>query len=225
MKNTRISLVKKFRLTHNFVRVDDYDKSWHPDRLFTLGIIGILPSRKGYKKALEILKELKACIPRFNLKVFGKRAEDLHWVANNPAEMSYFSECKEYIEKNGLSDSVEYVGHVDIQELSRQKVGYILSVSDHDLDFPGPESFHLAIADGFSAGAVSLVLHWPGCEYIWPGSAVFESKNDIVDELLRLKNNRLGFLKRASEGEGFIKENYDIDGFVEKVNDRFLEII
>ncbi len=216
---------EKAKLIHNYVRVDGYDKTWHADRLFTVGIIGILPCRKGFKRALEILNKLKHIDARFNLKVFGKVAEDLHWVANNSTEMKYFSECREYIDKNNLSESVDFVGHVDIKtELARHRVGYVLSVSDPEFDFPGPESFHLAVADGFSAGCVSLLLHWQGCEYIWPKSAILESVNEIVNEILYLKESKDEFFRRARDGESFIKKWYDIDCFVEKVKDLFLEL-
>ncbi|MFC0353693.1 hypothetical protein [Chromohalobacter japonicus] len=216
----------KARLMHNYVRVDDYDTTWHPDRLFTLGIIGVLPSRKGYKKALEILKELKSHDERFNLKVFGKRAEDLAWVAKNPTEMSYFAACQAYIEENGLQDSVDFVGHVDIKkELARQKVGYVLSVSDPDLDFPGPESFHLAIADGFSGGGVSLVLSWPGAEYVWPSSFIFDDADDIVSEVRSAVNKKDVFIDKSRRGCEFIKNTYSVNDFVGEVNETFLEVV
>ena len=215
----------KARLMHNYVRVDDYDTTWHPDRLFTLGIIGILPSRKGYKKALEILKELKKHDKRFNLKVFGKRAEDLDWVAKNQTEMKYFADCQNFIEENHLQESVEFVGHVDIKkELARKKVGYVLSVSDPDLDFPGPESFHLAIADGFAGGGVSLVQHWPGAEYIWLEDFVVKSRDELVSKLIQLQEGYLDFSENSRLGMRFLKENYDISSFVLNVKNLFLEI-
>lgn len=216
----------KARLMHNYVRVDDYDTTWHPERLFTLGIIGVLPSRKGYKKALEILKELKKHDNRFNLKVFGKRAEDLAWVAKNSTEMAYFSDCQTYIKENELQDSVDFVGHVDIKkELARQKVGYVLSVSDPDLDFPGPESFHLAIADGFAGGGVSLVQHWPGAEYIWQNCFIVEGFNDVVEYILAYYKDSTGFSEISRIGINFIRDQYDIGEFVKSVNETFLETL
>jgi glycosyltransferase involved in cell wall biosynthesis len=66
----------KARSIPNYVRVDDYRTDWHPDRLYTLGVIGILPSRKGYRRALEILHALTVKNRRFNLVVFGRRPEE-----------------------------------------------------------------------------------------------------------------------------------------------------
>jgi glycosyltransferase involved in cell wall biosynthesis len=215
----------KARLVHNYVRVDDYDTTWHPDRLFTIGIIGTLPSRKGYKKALEILYKLRSQDVRFNLKVFGKRAEELSWVAGDPVEMSYFADCQSYIKKNNLTDSVDFVGHVDIKkELAQQQVGFVLSVSDPDLEFPGPESFHLAIADGFAGGGVSLVQHWPGCDYIWPESSIFKNKEEIVAEIINLANEKVSFSEKSSAGRRFIKNRFDVESFAVKIKDIFSEI-
>lgn len=215
----------KARLIHNYVRTDDYDVAWHEDRLFTLAIIGVLPSRKGYKKALEILRELKKHDARFNLKVFGKRAEELAWVAKNPKEMEYFSDCQDYIEKNDLADSVNFVGHVDIKkELARHKVGYVLSVSDPDLGFPGPESFHLAVADGFASGGVSLVQKWPGCEFIWHDSCVFEDQSTLIDEIRTLSRNQPRFLKRSLQGKQLLKNKYGVLKFTSEVKQLFLEL-
>ncbi|WP_433923972.1 glycosyltransferase [Vreelandella sp. 21] len=215
----------KARLMHNYVRVDDYDTTWYPERLFTLGIIGVLPSRKGYKKALEILKELKNHDERFNLKVFGKRAEDLAWVAKNPTEMAYFSDCQTYIEENGLQDSVDFVGHVDIKkELAKQKVGYVLSVSDPDLDFPGPESFHLAIADGFAGGGVSLIQYWPGCEYVWPSEFISKNNDEIIKAILDIESGRSDLNMLNIAGRSHLMESYSVDCFAKKIADLFLEL-
>lgn len=215
----------KARLIHNYVLVEDYDTSWHPDRLFTLGVIGILPSRKGLKKALEILKELKEHDERFNLKVFGKQAKDLAWVARDPAEMAYFADCQAYIEESGLQGSVDFLGHVDIKkELARQKVGYVLSVSDPDPGFPGPESFHLAIADGFCSGAVSVVKHWPGAEFVWPQECVVNDDSDVVGYILRASCDSEYFDSLSEKGRGFVRSEYDVMRFADAVKNIFLEV-
>jgi glycosyltransferase involved in cell wall biosynthesis len=128
------------------VRVKAYQRELHPDRLYTLGIIGILPARKGLRRALEILRNLRAKDKRFRLEVFGHTPEDLPWVKNDPVEMTYFEGCAQYVRKHGLKDAVNFNGHVDIKKaLADRRVGYVLSLSDSDYGFPGPESFHLAV--------------------------------------------------------------------------------
>lgn len=215
----------KARLIYNYVRISEYDRDWHPDRLFTLGIIGILPSRKGFRGALEILNELRKHDDRFNLKVFGKKAEDLSWIVKDPEEMRYFSECSQYISAQGLDAVVHYIGHVDIKKsLAQEKIGYVLSVSEPDMGFPGPESFHLAIADGFAGGGVSLISQWPGCEYIWPNSAIMLDRHQMVNKILALQKNPAMFSDLSREGRHFIQKHYDVDNFVSSIRELFLEV-
>lgn len=65
--------------------------------------------------------------------------------------MSYFTSCSKLISENKLNNSIQFLGHADITTaLENERVGYVLSVSETDFGFPGPESFHLAIADGFA---------------------------------------------------------------------------
>ena len=214
----------KVRLIHNYTRTDDYQRHWHDDRKFTIGIIGILPSRKGYKKALNILAELKRIDSRFNLKVFGKRPEELAWVSNDAREMKYFNECDSFIDKFNLASSIDFAGHVDIKkELANNRVGFILSVSDPDDGFPGPESFHLAIADGFSGGAVSLVLHWQGAEYIWPENSIMYSEEELITKILHLSEDLREFEEMSTKGKEFVDSNYNVKDFVSEVNELFLE--
>jgi len=143
----------KVRLIDNYVRTEEYRQDWHPDRMFTIGMIGILPARKGLMRALNILRELRRHDSRFRLEIFGHRPEDLSWVARNADEMAYFDRCREFINQNGLSDAVVFNGHVNVKvALAARKVGFVLSTSESELGFPGPESFHLAVADGFAAG-------------------------------------------------------------------------
>jgi glycosyltransferase involved in cell wall biosynthesis len=216
----------KVHIIDNFIRTDAYDATFYEDRLCTLAMIGILPSQKGYRAALEILADLKKFNDRFKIKIFGKRPEDLHWIANNTVEMKYYSECENYILKNKLGDAVEFVGHVDVKvELARQKVGYVLSLSEPDLGFPGFESFHLAIADGFAGGCISLVKRWPGAEYIWGEECIFEESHEIVEAIKSISQSRSEFDDKRKKGIAHVRRNYDIDIFVRKVRDLFMEIL
>lgn len=216
----------KVHLIDNFARANTYDATFHEDRLHTLAMIGILPSQKGYKAALEILADLKKFDDRFKIKIFGKRPTDLHWIANNASQMKYYSECDNYIVKNKLDVAVEFVGHVDVKvELARQKVGYVLSLSEPDLGFPGFESFHLAIADGFAGGCVSLIKRWPGAEYIWEEECIFEGSHEIVEAIKSISQSAIEFDDKCKKGLAHVRRHYDIDIFTRKVRDLFMEIL
>lgn len=214
------------RLIPNYAKIEQYRKSWHDDRLFTLGMIGILPSRKGLKAALKILKILRRHDSRFCLKIFSKRPEEFSWLKRDVKEMAYFEDCSAFIDANGLTESVEFLGHVDIKAaLEEERVGYVLSVSDSDFGFPGPESFHLAIADGFLGGGAALVLHWEGAEFIWPQEIIFQDAESIASKILMLSQSHGDFLAYASKPLGFIKSKYHVGGFVNSVREIYFEII
>lgn len=216
---------KKMRLIHNYVRTEEYQSNWSEERRFTLGMIGILPARKGLLKGLTILNELKKIDNRFNLKVFGHRPEDLPWIAKDDAEMEYFKQCKNFIQQNDLEISVDFLGHQDITScLETESVGYILSTSEPDLGFPGFESFHLAVADGFAAGGVSLVLAWPGAEYVWPQEIIYQSTDMIVAKILDFSKNPQAHKSCSQQGLEFIKKNYSFEAFIESVKQTYLEI-
>lgn len=216
----------KLRLIPNYVRPDAYRTDWHPYRVYTLAIIGILPSRKGYRRALQILANLRAKDRRYRLEVFGKRPDEVPWVARDVKEMAYFKSCDEFIQQHNLQDAVHFNGQVDItQALADRHVGYVLSVSESEFDFPGFESFHLAVADGFAAGGVSLIRRWPGAEYIWPQRFFVDDENDAAQKILQLSADESVFRSAAAEGRAFIKKLYSIENFVKAVADVYREYI
>lgn len=216
----------KVRLLPNYVRVDDYRTDWHSDRLHTLGIIGILPSRKGYRRALEILHTLHTIDQRFRLEVFGHRPEALPWVARKPDEMAYFKLCEEFIQQHRLHNVVHFNGHVDIKKaLAERRVGYVLSVSDSDYGFPGPESFHLAVADGFAAQGLSFVRRWPGAEYLWNQQYLVDNREEMVERILSYSANPEAFQAAAIDGRSAIRSRYPLQLFTQSVVDLYREYL
>lgn len=215
----------KVRLIPNYVRFDEYRTDWHPDRLYTLGIIGILPSRKGYHRALEVLASLRAKDCRFRLEVFGKHPEELPWIARDAKEMAYFKDCEQFIQKHNLQEAVHFNGHVDItQALADRRVGYVLSVSDSDFGFPGPESFHLAVADGFAAGGLSLVRNWPGAEYIWPKDFIFSNEKETVNRILFFCASDKIYGSTSTLGKSLINDRYTLAQFINSFTTIYQEI-
>lgn len=216
----------KARSIPNYVRVDDYRTDWHQDRLHTLGIIGILPSRKGYRRALQILRTLRSKDHRFRLEVFGRRPEELPWVARDVKEMAYFKDCEQFVLQHGLQDAVHFTGHVDItQALAERRVGYVLSVSESEFDFPGFESFHLAVADAFAAQGLSFVRRWPGAEYLWPQQYLVDSEADAVEHILRFSSDPKAFQLAAAEGRAAMQLRYPLKKFTQSVVELYREFL
>src|SRR5690606_445291 len=131
-----------------------------PDRLFKLAAVGIVPSRKGFSQMLRVLVALRRMDSRYSLDVFGYGPEHYTWINRDREEARYFNECRKFIRKNGLSDYVNFVGYAKMPEtLFDRKIGFVLSTSISG-DFPGFESFHLAVLDGFAGGGQGVVLRW-----------------------------------------------------------------
>ncbi|KAE8439228.1 glycosyltransferase [Vreelandella piezotolerans] len=208
---------KKVRLISNYIDVDAYKKEWHPDRLFNLAMIGILPSRKNFHIGLELLKELRKKDKRYKFLVYSRRPKELAWLVRNRDEMAYFDKCEDYIESNKLSDFIEFKGHCDLKKsLADDRVGFVLSLSESMQELPGFESFHLAVADGFASGGVGLIKKWAGCEYIYHNSIMFDQLSEITDFIHEVSNNEEKFKALSSSGIGLLKK-YSLESFVNSV--------
>lgn len=212
----------KVRLVPVGYTLEKYDKNFSSEKLFTLGLIGILPSGKGLDKALMILKDLKKIDSRFKLEIFGKNPDELHWIKSDKKEMDFFENCKKFIVDNGIADSVMFNGHADIsKEISNKKIGYILSVSKQVRELPGFEAFHVAVGDGFAAGSISLILHYLGSEYVWPSENIFYSIENIVEKIIFYTNNIDEYKRNAENGRLFLQKRYSENRFATIVKDIF----
>ena len=199
-------------LLPNYVDSDNYQRSDNSKKLFNIGIIGILPSRKGYLNALHILKKLVDKDKRYNLSVYGKMPQDLTWVKNDPSEMKYFNKCEEFITKNGLQSNIEIKGWVDVKT-ELKDIGFVLSTSENE---EIPESFHLAPADGFSAGNQGLLLQWNGVEYIYPSNYIFGDITQMVNHILT-QTDLFTFKQFNEDGLCLIKERYSLINVVSQL--------
>ena len=140
--------------------------------------------------------------------------------------MAYFKDCENFIQQNHLQDAVNFTGHVDIKKaLAERRVGYVLSVSDSEFDFPGPESFHLAIADSFAAHGLSFVRNWPGAEYLWESKYIYFDDKDLVNRILDYSSNSTAFQVDALAGSDSIKSNYSLDIFKNSIVDLYNEFL
>lgn len=199
-------------LLPNYLDSNHYAKSKDKEKLFNLGIIGILPSRKGYLNALKVLKELVKKNKRYRLYVYGKMPEELPWVKNNPEEMAYFEDCKRFITENKLQKNIIIKGWVDVKT-ELKNIGFILSTSDNE---EIPESFHIAPADGFSAGNQGLLLNWNGVEYIYPEKYIFNSILEMAEHI-HSQHSMNKFVQYNQEGIKLIQECYSVESFIKQL--------
>ncbi|MDP5131425.1 MAG: glycosyltransferase [Paraglaciecola sp.] len=180
---------EKVRLLSNFVDADGYKQVDFEASRFNLAMIGFVPAKKGFAEALQILKALRQHDSRYRLKLFGKAPADFPWLKNHPEELTYFESCEQYIQNEGLADTVEYVGFADIKlALAEHQIGFVLSVSEAVRDLPGFESFHLAVTDAYAAGAVGLIRYWTGCEYVYPQNLIHQDNNKLISQIVAINH-------------------------------------
>jgi len=216
---------QKVRLLPNFVDVAGYEQVSFADSRFTLAMIGYVPAKKGLLHALQILAELRQQDSRYRLKLFGKAPADLPWLKNHPDELAYFADCEQHIRDLGLTDAVEHVGFADIKKaLAQHQVGFVLSVSESMRELPGFESFHLAVADAYAAGAVGLVKHWTGSEYVYPEVLISKDQQALTQRVWQLSHDEAAYRELHQQGVSFITKHYSANQFVTKVRQLFDEI-
>lgn len=190
----------------NYIEVDKYQRSNDPDKVFNLVMVGSIPIRKGYYRALELLKSLREVDVRYTLTVFGRQPHELGWVYNDPAERAYFSECEKFIRINGLESAVNFEGWVDTRDALADK-GFILSLSD-------AEGSHVAAAEGFASGNITLLRPWAGAEYMYPNEYIFDSLIEMRDYVLECRDFEI-FERRRRAGDEYVQSRYSMERFKE----------
>lgn len=139
--------------------------------------------------------------------------------------MAHFEKCRRIIREHNLEDAVTFHGHSDVKKsLAKNNVGFVLSTSDSMREIPGFESFHLAVADGFAAGGVSLIQHWLGAEFIWPKEFIKSSEEEIAESILSFRRDPDAFRRASNRGRDFIAEHYGVEKFALSVKNLFSEL-
>ncbi|SNT76888.1 glycosyltransferase [Paracoccus seriniphilus] len=188
---------EKCKMVFNMVDTSLLDKPKLPNARFHLGMIGDVPQSKRLDRALDIFEKLYLSDKRYRLFVKGKRPEDYPWMHSKAKaeEMQFYRAQYQRIVDSGWQDCVIFDGYGPIDEWF-QKVGWILSVSDH-------ESFHLSVAEGMASGAYPVILNWPGAETIYPPMVIEETIDGAVNTILSggdeidVKNVAEVFCKKA----------------------------
>jgi glycosyltransferase involved in cell wall biosynthesis len=207
----KIRFIPNFYFTDSYARADTQDE----ERLFKLALIGSVPQRKGFLKALQVLAKLKEHDERYSLTVMGKGYRELSWVAGDPSEQAYFSACDDFIERNGLTESVHNLGWVNTYE-SVHEYGFVLSMSEH-------EGSHVGPGEAFCAGNQGVFLPWRGVEYVYPETSVFTDIDSMAEYILEMRDLET-FNSVAMNGQDFMRRNYDISHFIERVEQLFRTI-
>lgn len=167
-------------VVYNFVNSGDLFRIKDPIAQFRLGLVGAVPRSKRLDLALDVIEYLLVRDRRYRLLIKGKLPSDLKWLKLRPDEMSYFENQMERIEQlkqrfGQQCVTLEPFG--DNMGAFYQKIGHILSVSEH-------ESFHLGLAEGMASGAHPHILNWPGAAELYGAKWLRDSPFDIMQSVL-----------------------------------------
>ncbi len=213
--HTYEDLVEKFGITRskvhlipNYYAVDSYSRDHSERDPFAIALIGSVPRRKGLHRALEILRDLREVDDRYSLTIFGKGPKDFGWVNGVAEERQYYDACQQFIEENGMGQSVIYPGWADIRtELS--KYGYVLSTSDF-------EGSHVAPGEAYCADIPMGILNWRGAEFVYPEEFIYGDIKAIVQDILRHREEGVSS-KALERGREFFRRHQDLPQFARDV--------
>ena len=202
---------EKMFILNNIVETSIYSDSKNEDYKRHIALVGYAPSYKGYFKALDILNKLRA-VDDFKLYLFGKDYTEMHW-KSDPGQINYFNKCEEFIQENDLEDHIVGRGWVSRQDMF-QDIGYVLSLSDI-------EGSHLSPTEAFAASTISLLIDWPGVEYVYPKEIIFRDGDGIVADILDTYSDSNKYSKMAEKLKDYCSEEFGEKYFVEGLKDIF----
>ncbi len=200
----------------NIVDIDGLNLPKEDESRFNLGLVGIIPQRKGFARALDILSELRTQDDRYNLFIKGKRPEDYPWMAQRSEEMAYYTQQFQRIETDPLlKDAVTFDPHGDDMAQWYQKIGVVLSVSDF-------ESFHLTLADGAASGALPVSLAWPGADRIYPVEWLSASVSEMVVRISEATSDFRVWRIQSTDAQKFVQEVFSPERTVKHLAETIL---
>lgn len=169
-----------------------------------LGFVGIVPQRKRFDLALDILRELRKDDDGYILRVKGKRPEDFSWMANRPEEMNWYKSQYQRLDDDPLlKDAVIFDPHGNDMPAWYAGIDFVLSTSDF-------ESFHFTIADGAAAGCIPIILPWEGADEIYPKEWVCQDSKSAVSCILDCSLDQ-------SRVKSFARQNFNIVSVVDEI--------
>ncbi|WP_406017321.1 hypothetical protein OHA07_08750 [Micrococcus luteus] len=173
-----------------------------PLRRFTLGLVGVLPARKGLHRALDLLAALRAEDPRFRLVIRGHRPEDVAWMTARPDEAAYFAEqTRRMAEDPLLKSAVTWDPHGPDMGAWYARVGVALSVSDF-------ESFHFTLPDGAVHGCLPRSLAWAGADLLYPPDWLSASTDEMARRLHAEVSDPARSSRLTAEAAAYVEERF-----------------
>ncbi|RUR27845.1 glycosyltransferase [Vreelandella andesensis] len=184
-----------------------------------LGMVGIVPQRKRFDRAIDLLLALRQDGYNAELVIKGPRPEEydfMHSASRSP-ELEYYNSCYDKINSEPLvKDKVSFAPWGNDMPLWYEGVDYILSPSDF-------ESFHYAVADGVLSGCYPVIWPWEESESIY--SECWKVKNAHAAKKIIAAFKSLDLEERKDElmaNRTLIYSRYGFDNVAEKLDGRLL---
>lgn len=187
----------------NFVDVDRYDRPKFDGAEFNLGIVGIVPSRKRLDSAVDTLGELLRADERYTLHVKGGAPFDYPWVESRQGERDYYMRLYSEINGSELRNRVVFDPSGDDVADWFQQIGYLLSPSDF-------ESFHMAAAEGLSAGSLPVFWSWEGADEIYRQTPLVSSPREAAAWIRHLSGSKES-RRLAEQGKRYVRAHFDAE--------------
>lgn len=173
------------------------------DRRFVLGMVGIVPARKGLHHALDLLARLRSVDPRFSLRIKGRLPSETSWMAERTTEAPYYRHQFARLTQDPLLDEAVHFDPFgpDMRDWYA-RIGVALSTSAF-------ESFHFTLPDGAVHGNVPVSLAWPGADQLYPLDWLHASVEAMASRVLEVCRDA-GTWDRTGRSAGeVVRQRYD----------------
>ncbi|MAZ72120.1 MAG: hypothetical protein CMC70_03140 [Flavobacteriaceae bacterium] len=176
---------------------------------FVVGCIGVLGENKNQ---LLILKALTRLPPDIHLVCYGKGDE------------VYIEILKSYVTEHNLQDRVFFKGFIENHEIPTAMAGFdVLVLASKNEGLP------LSIIEGMACGVPVLSSNsGGGARYLLKddaGGFIFENKNELVSQVLRLYDNPTLKNQLGTQGRERVKRHFSIEKEVNAYKELYLSLL
>ncbi len=140
----------------------------------TLGLVGMVPWRKRVDLAVALFERLRYRYPDLRLSIKGEMPSHYTWMADRSDELASYRTAFARLAELEQAGLVTYLPYDDAMSEFYRRTGWILSTSDS-------EGCHTAVAEGGVAGAIPLMLAWPGANEVYPPDYVRDDLDGLVE--------------------------------------------
>ena len=166
-----------------------------------IGMMGITPQSKGLHRALAMLELLTRTSPKATLKIKGKLPKEYPWMKRRVEENKWYDDQLNSFPALFENNKIIHEGFTpDVSHFVATSTS-VLSVSDH-------ESFHIAPLEGAVGRTLVHMLPWEGAGEIHRANWIFESVEQIADDLLMIESKGIAY-ELGCENRQFVMNHYD----------------